>query len=261
MTRIPATGKPVGTPVWLELASADQPAAVAFYGGVLGWSASEPFAEFDGYQDFSVDGATIAGVRSLEAGELGSWTILFRVDDVEAAVARARELGATAISELEPAGELGIAAYLRDPSGARFALWQVGGFTGIEVEKIAGAPCWYELHTKDYAAATSFYADLFGWELTSTGDSDEFRMSIAGDPPAPDLGIYDAALDDGSSESTWMPYFSVDDADHVAALVREHGGAMLDDPVDTPFGRVARVVDPGGALFTILTSPAAKDHG
>lgn len=257
MTEIPATGKPVGTPVWLELASADQPAAVAFYGGVLGWSASEPFAEFGGYQDFSVDGATVAGVQSLEPGELGSWTTLFRVDDIAAAVARGRALGATEISDPEPAGELGVAAYLTDPTGARFALWQVGEFAGIELEDEPGAPCWYELHTKDFATASAFYAELFGWRLDSTGDSDEFRMATAGDPGDPDVGIYDAARSDESEESVWMPYFAVADADRAAALVREHGGAMLDEPTDTPYGRMAHAVDPGGALFTIITLPHA----
>jgi predicted enzyme related to lactoylglutathione lyase len=47
----------------------------------------------------------------------------------------------------------------------------------------------------------------------------------------------------------------VKDADIAAARIRELGGSMLDEPVDTPFGRMAHATDPRGTLFTIIRLP------
>ena len=41
-----------------------------------------------------------------------------------------------------------------------------------------------------------------------------------------------------------------------AERVRELGGALLDGPIDSPFGRVATVADPEGASFQIIQHPA-----
>jgi predicted enzyme related to lactoylglutathione lyase len=87
------------------------------------------------------------------------------------------------------------------------------------------------------------------------GDSDEFRMAVHGEPGAARVGIYDATRDDLDDESAWMPYFAVADADAAAARIRELGGALLDQPVDTPYGRIVHATDPLGTLFTIIRPP------
>jgi predicted enzyme related to lactoylglutathione lyase len=44
----------------------------------------------------------------------------------------------------------------------------------------------------------------------------------------------------------------VTDVDETSTLITMLGGAVLDDPVDSPFGRLAHAADPTGALFTII---------
>ncbi|MGM7669640.1 VOC family protein [Microbacterium sp. A93] len=55
--------------------------------------------------------------------------------------------------------------------------------------------------------------------------------------------------------SFWRAYFIVEDADAAAEQVRQLGGTVVDGPMDTPFGRLATVVDPAGATFQIAQVP------
>jgi predicted enzyme related to lactoylglutathione lyase len=58
----------------------------------------------------------------------------------------------------------------------------------------------------------------------------------------------------------WHVYFAVADADAAAAKAVELGGQVLVEPFDTPVGRIAVLMDPQGANFSVLKSsgePAA----
>jgi predicted enzyme related to lactoylglutathione lyase len=53
----------------------------------------------------------------------------------------------------------------------------------------------------------------------------------------------------------WGTYFAVPDADAAAATVQAHGGTVLREPMDSPFGRMCPVLDPSGASFTLCKLP------
>lgn len=175
--------------------------------------------------------------------------------DAGAATAAVERNGGSVRLGPAPVGDLGVMTIATDPSGARVGFWQPGTHPGFDVEDVPGAPTWFELHTKDFAAAVPFYRDVLGWQTVSMGDSDRFRLVTHGEPDVAQAGIYDASHDDLDDESAWMPYFAVADADAAAARIRELGGSMLDEPIDTPFGRIAHAVDPLGTPFTILRLP------
>jgi predicted enzyme related to lactoylglutathione lyase len=50
----------------------------------------------------------------------------------------------------------------------------------------------------------------------------------------------------------WIVYFGVADADAAAAVAEGAGGSVLSPPSDSPYGRMAGLVDPGGALFWVI---------
>ncbi len=52
--------------------------------------------------------------------------------------------------------------------------------------------------------------------------------------------------------SYWRVDFRVEDADATVAKIKDLGGALLDGPIDTPFGRVATVADSRGGSFQIV---------
>jgi predicted enzyme related to lactoylglutathione lyase len=122
----------VNTPVsfcWGELLTRDQAAAEQFYPAVFGWTVST----MEGYENYSfwnIGGRPMAGLIQMTdemfPPELPSnWVVCFAVDDTDATIARATELGATlAVPPTDvPAGRF---AVLMDPQG-----------TGFEVIKLA----------------------------------------------------------------------------------------------------------------------------
>jgi uncharacterized protein len=214
-----------GDPVWLELASTDPARSLEFYAGLLGWRPSAP-AE-GGPTRVKLGRAAIADVV---ASDVDGWLVFFGGLPGE------------------------VPGVLTDPSGARVGIADPA-HPGFGARNVPGAPAWFELHTLDFAAAVPFYVETLDWDPVSLGDSDAFRMIVNGDPATATAGVYDAARDDLDDVSAWMPYFAVKDADLAAGRVRELGGAMLDEPVDTPFGRMAHATDPLGTLFTLIRLP------
>ena len=246
-----AADRLAGEPIWLELASSDPERSLAFYGGVLGWTA-DPSDSLDGAATLRLGRDFVA--RLVPMPDDG-WIVYLKVPDAGAAAAAVRSGGGHV--DLGPAvvDDRGVLVIATDPGGARVGFWQPGTHPGFETENVPGAPAWFELHTLDFAAAVPFYRAAAGWRPVSMGDSDEFRMVVHGAPGAARVGIYDATRDDLDDESAWMPYFAVADTDAAAARIRELGGALLDHPVDTPYGRIVHATDPLGTLFTIIRLP------
>jgi len=241
-----------GEPIWLELTSTDAERSLAFYGGLFGWTVAPGPASLDGSVTLQVGRRRVT--RLVPTAEDG-WLVYLKVLDAGAATAAVEANGGRVQLGPSPVGDLGVMTIAVDPSGARVGLWQPGTHPGFEAEDVPGAPTWFELHTEDFAAAVPFYRNVLGWHTVSMGDSDEFRMVVNGEPEVAQAGIYDGARDDLDDESAWMPYFAVSDADASAARIRELCGALLDEPVDTPFGRIAHATDPLGTLFTIIRLP------
>jgi uncharacterized protein len=92
-----------------------------------------------------------------------------------------------------------------------------------------------------------------------TRDTDEFRYyqgQIDGNTVA---GLMDShAFLPAEVPSHWAVYFSVVDADEAAAKAVELGGSVLRPPEDTPFGRVADLVDSTGAPFKVHSTKLAS---
>ena len=53
----------------------------------------------------------------------------------------------------------------------------------------------------------------------------------------------------------WMAYFEVPDCDAAAAAAREAGGTVSVEPFDLPYGRIAVLTDPFGAVFSVNQTP------
>ena len=115
-----------GCPIWHELSSPDLPAATLFYAECSGveWE-SMPMETGDDYTCLMVDGRPVGGAFPPQMeGIPPHWDVYFNVEDCDASLARAVELGAT---ELVPAYDVpgvGRTAMLRDPHGALLGLLQ-----------------------------------------------------------------------------------------------------------------------------------------
>jgi predicted enzyme related to lactoylglutathione lyase len=231
-----------------------------FYADLFGWEAQEPSPEFGGYFMFTRQGVPVAGAMGGmgDMSATNAWSIYLATDDIAKTVESAESNGGQIVSPAMAVADLGIQVILIDPTGANLGAWQPGTFPGFTVLNEHGAPSWFELHTRDHAAAVAFYRSVFGWETDSVGDSDEFRYTTMRDPGADGelAGIMDASafLPDGVP-SHWSVYWEVDDADATIAKVTALGGSVVMDAMDTPYGRLATVTDPAGAHFKLRTAP------
>jgi len=273
---------PPGVPCWVDSGQPDPEAAAEFYGGLFGWQMEERMpAEAPGhYITASLEGREVAAVGSLPPNvpQQAAWNTYVCVASADESARRVTEAGGTVLMEPFDVFEAGRMAYVTDPAGAAFAVWQPNQMIGARIVNEPGSWNWSDLRTTDPEGAKEFYAAVFGWEATTIdvgagtttlwrapgyGDFLENtvdpeirkRQEEVGAPP----GFEDAIAWLSPLESTttpeaaahWHVTFSVADADATAAHAAELGGAVAVEPNDIPWSRIAVLRDPQGAAFTI----------
>jgi hypothetical protein len=160
-------------------------------------------------------------------------------------------------------------AFVADPQGAAFGLWQPKQHIGTRVDNEHGAINFNDLHTTDIDGAKAFYAEVFGWgTLDMGGGNSTWTLKAYGDlleernpgqrERMKEMGAPDDFIDvvaslgpvQGGAPPSWGVTFGVDDADAIAARARELGAEVLAGPFDAPWVRLAVIRDPQGATFT-----------
>ncbi len=248
-----------GAPSWVSLLAHDPAALCRFYGDLLGWEFE--YAEEDRWGPYAyalVEGVRVAGVGSLpeEWRSAPTWTVFFGVEDIEGAVQRVREhLGTVGIGPVDFAG--GRVAIAVDPGNAVFALWQ-GKPSPMRALRMPGAPAWMELSTDAFAAAL-FYGGVLDWAsqdhhlLDASWEHERVVLRVGGRRIAA-LGTAEASVAAVPERPVWRVYFSVDDAARAAERAQFLGATLIAPAAPTPYGDVARLRDPEGALFFLMSA-------
>jgi predicted enzyme related to lactoylglutathione lyase len=245
---------PAGAPIWIELYSRDPEGSARFYSQLFGWT-TEPSDEEGRYISCRLKGAALAGINPADVGS-GSpegWLVYLASPDAPATTAAAETHGGEVLVEPLEIGTLGTMALVADPGDALVGVWQPGEHRGTEIVGEEGAPVWHEVEAKRYESSLDFYRNAFLWETRIESDTADFRYSVQMFEGRPYAGIVDAdgvAPEDGPSR--WRVYFQVADVDASCAAVVRLGGAVLTGPEDTPYGRMAEVSDPAGAVFNVM---------
>jgi hypothetical protein len=245
---------PAGAPCWIDLLTTDPDASKAFYGALFGWASEDSGEEFGGYISFAKDGRLVAGAmrNDGQAGMPDLWSIYLATDDAKATTDATVAAGGQVIVPPMDVGTIGTMGLLVDPGQAAIGIWQPGDHKGFQVVGEDGTPAWFELHTRDYDTAVSYYEKVFGWDTHVAGDTPEFRYTTLGEGADQAAGIMDASgfLPDGVP-ATWSVYFGTADTDATVARAVELGGSVVMPPEDTPYGRLATLTDSTGAVFKL----------
>lgn len=248
---------PHGMPSWCDMSSRDIDAAKAFYGAVFGWEMhTAPEPEAGGYTMALLKGKAAAAItpqqqEQVDMGIPPHWTMYFTVDDVDAMAAKVEAAGGSVMAppfDVMTAGRMTVAV---DKAGAVFCMWQAGDNIGSEIVNEPGAFTWAELYTTDPASDPSFYADLFGYTVTTDDMGGDFPMTFFQNGDAGFATVLPIMGPEGTPPH-WLPYFAVDDCDASMAQIQELGGQVFTGPMDIPPGRFAVVGDPEGAAFAII---------
>jgi uncharacterized protein len=253
---------PAGAPCWIDLMTSDPAGAQKFYTELFGWTYEVGDQEkYGGYIMAFKDGKTVAGLMQSnqdDAGYPDMWTTYLRVDDIDATVTAATEAGGMTFMAPMDVPEQGKMAMLGDAGGAAVGLWEFGGHTGFQAHGVDGAANWHELYTKDYPAAVKFYQDVLGWNTSVMSDSPEFKYTTLGAGYDALAGIMDASgFLPEQVPSNWVVYFQVANTDETVAKAVALGAKVVNEAEDSPFGRIAGLTDPTGAMFKLCQVPTS----
>lgn len=273
------SAKPTGTFVWADLLPDDQARAIRFYSEVAGWTAAVGGPEFGGYALAFGGGqegpqATVAGInpsisaiRSFreQAGQSiddqpamsPTWTVYLATDDIDGTIAAVLAAGGVQLQPRMDIPTMGSSALVADPTGAPFGLWQAAGHDGFGLFGEPGGFAWAEVYSTDAAATRDFFVAAFGHmsqALSETDDFTYFQLTAAGHD-APTFGVMQMPESKQDQRSHFGAYIYVSGVDAAAERAAASGGSVALEPHDSPFGRIATLIDSEGVRINLVDPP------
>jgi len=251
------TKYPPNTFCWPELLTTDSEGAKRFYAGLFGWELTDsPVGPDSVYTMAGVRGKNAAAMYEMDAERKKQkhppvWLSYVSVEDLDASVANAKELGAKMVVDAMDVMDIGRMAVLRDPQDGVVALWQPIQHIGAQIVDEPGTLCWNELHTHDVDGSGAFYTKLFDWSARTDKGKPPYTTFKNGARDAG--GMIEIQEEWGDVPTHWMVYFAVDDCDAALEKAKSLGGREIMPPMDVDnVGRFALLCDPQGAAFAII---------
>ena len=264
-----------GVPCWTDTSQPDPGAATEFYSRLFGWEFEDVMPEGSEAKYFmaQIGGKNVAAVGSIpeSAPQMALWNTYVWVDSADDTAAKARDAGANVVMEPFDVMDSGRMAFILDPEGAAFGVWQANQHKGAQLVNEHGTVNFNGLNTRDAEGAKAFYAAVFGWTTLDLGGGTEFwtlpgygdhletihpgirdQVASAGGPPGFEnvvASINPIPDDQPDTPAHWSVTFATDDADSTAAKAEELGGKVLAPPFDAPWVRMTVLQDPQGATF------------
>ena len=249
MTNPPAAA--LHEPAWVTMGSADPRAAAAFYQAVLGWELSDDGEQVHG----SVAGRPVAAIVHA-AGDASGWLLHIEVDHVATAVDTVTRAGGRTLVPATTNTDATLAV-VADRSGTRFGLRESRALQHGRSSS-PGAFAWGELITDDVSTSAAFYNAAFGWQLTDPMGPlgrREWRLdgrAVSGLLPRP------PAMP-AETPAYWDVYFAVPDLETAITTAGERNATPLLAPTPIEIGTIAVLLDPAGAIFTLI-QPSTEAH-
>ena len=251
-----ATGvRGVGEFCWFNILTSRPAEARAFFGEILGWTASE----IPGMgHTVLAGGRPIGGLFDLDGpmtpkGSSAVVALMVKVKNADAACEQVTALGGRV---LRPAFDIGNnlrMAVCADPDGSKFDLWESKSGEGTDVDsRTPGAPSWYELITTNTERATAFYSALLGWKpriVPMPGGN--YTTFLLGETMV--AGMLQITANMVGIEPHWRPYFTVKDANETVRRATALG-ATVKMPMRSAegVGAFGALTSPQGLTFHIV---------
>jgi uncharacterized protein len=250
---------------WIDLMSKDMSAAAAFYAEVFGWHAERQVTQNGPpYANFTLQEQTVCGLGEMNeplqaSGMPPVWNSYISVADVDAATAKAAELGGAIALPVMPVVEAGRLSVIQEPSGSFVSLWEPKQHYGAQLTNVPDTWCWNELMTPDPPAAQSFFADLFGWTYEKSEGAGRDYWNIRNQDRL-NGGMLQITEEMGPVPPAWIVYFNVADLEAASRAISSAGGGLCFGPFDVPVGRIAMVNDAQGAAFALIQMNVPPDE-
>lgn len=242
-----------GTPCWVDLGADDIEQAITFYSELLGWQVERGGEETGGYTMCLVNGRAVAGIGPRQNPQAPvAWTTYIATANVDDTVAKVTANGGAVFAPAFDVMDVGRMAVVADPGGAVFGLWQAKKHTGFGLSGEAGAVAWNENFSRDFEGNKKFYAAVFGYTFGDMSN-DQMKYATLDVDGRPVGGIGDMGTNfPAEVPAHWGTYFQVADTDAAVKKVEQMGGKSVAPAMDTPYGRMAPVLDNQGAYFSVM---------
>jgi uncharacterized protein len=239
-----------GTPSWVDLTTPDLQDALRFYGGLFGWDFEDAGEQAGHYHQALLRGKRVAGIgpNPPESPPMAFWSTYFSGSDVDAHAKAITDAGGTVSFGPMDVMDQGRMVVGQDPAGAMFGVWEPRAHAGAQLVNEHAAFSWNELIGRDAEGSARFYGSIFGLTFEDLPDADYKLARVDGDVVAGVSGM------GGELPPHWLTYFMHDEVDAGFDRARELCGELVGEIVDSPFGRYARVRDPLGAVFGLISS-------
>ncbi len=242
-------------PIWVDNSSKDPVANRTFYADLLGWEldvSEDP--QYGGYTTAKRDG-DVAGFGGQQDPNMppSVWNLYISTSDAQATVAAATAAGGKVIVPPFPIGTMGTSAFIADPSGAVFGLWQAAEMPGFGYQGPNGFG-WTELNARGVDKVIPFYRQLFGWghRASDMGEGRTYHEFLDGEESLAGAWEMSPQLPP-QVPSYWLVYFAVDDVGATHEQAVKAGATSFMGATDFPGGQFARLSDPQGGMFGLLT--------
>jgi uncharacterized protein len=249
--------------VWYELMTDNVAGAKAFYEAVVpGWTLSPGTPETANYgfianADGGMTGGLLApGSDMASTGAPPGWLGYLSVRDCDGAVSAIVAAGGKCLMPPRDADMAGRFALVTDCCGAPFYVMTPvpppgGGESTAFSQTLPGRVAWNELLAGDQARAVGFYTSLFDWTLGDAMDMGPMGTYQFVNHEEVGIGAIMQAPPDGPQG--WAPYFRVPGIAAAAAAITDHGGTIINGPMDVPGGeQIVQGIDPQGHVFSLV---------
>lgn len=247
----------VGSFCWIELGTTDRNAAKSFYSNLFGWTGDDlPMGPEMVYTMFRLGGKDVGGAYALMKDQLEAhvpphWMVYIKVENADAAAAKAVPLGGKPIVPPSDIPNVGRFAVLQDPTGAAVSVFQPGQHRGFTIFGEVGALCWADLNSTDPEKASKFYGEWLGWKFEVGKDG--YRHIVNGATHEDMIGGIPPQMHaPPGTPSHWMCYFRVSDCKASAAKAAQLGAStIMPAALMQDVGTIAVLADPQGAVFAL----------
>jgi predicted enzyme related to lactoylglutathione lyase len=248
---------------WVDLTTTDVDGALSFYDellGVEGQPAPGDPQETGGYGFLTKDGKMIAGYGpTQQEGQPPAWSSYIKVEDADSTAQKVQEAGGQVhAGPFDLPNESGRMAVLQDPTRAFVCINQQQSHPGAQLVNEPGAWTWNNLLTRDPERAQDFYGEVFGWRAIHNEEAPPGVMMWQVDGqrwPEGLAGLMEIGSDlPADMPAHWQVYFIVENADDSIERSESSGAKLAFGPIDVPIGRLATLVDPQGAVVSIIES-------
>ena len=236
--------------------TSDPASAEAFYSKAVGWKAKS-WDQDPSYKMWTAGGKPMGGLMAVPevlnaTPPPPQWFSYIGTPDVDATVRQAVELGGKVMRPAQDIPTVGRFAFLNDPQGAAFAAYAPSTAPKISDQYELGDFSWHELLTTNAPAAWEFYHKLFGWMKTGSMDMGGGNMyQMFGIGGIPFGGMFTRPAQ-SPGPPMWLPYALVRDSKRAAETIKQHGGTVINGPMEVPGGDwIVAGLDREGVAFAV----------